>query len=294
MSVAIGSLVLAAGASDFGTPGWYLQQDGLVDWDAVTDSKTEIRERPQAEGAASVPRDVRSSLPFSISGIYVSPSADPQLARIDVQNAKVTLSLAAGQGRSVPVVVDDVDGSMRRRASVRKITPDTGYSVNSYAWTMDLVAPDPLKYGAEVTLQTTPPSTGGGLVWPLGTTSGKYCDWGSDGSSGRVSFLNFGTAPAWPILRATGGMSGGFTATSDAGDVVRFERVIPAGSVVQINQRTGAAWIDAPGNDVSRFVNGRGFFSFPPQSLHWVQFAPIGTTSGSPVFELVASPAFRG
>jgi hypothetical protein len=268
-----------------GTPGFYLTD--LGDWDALPESKSDLRERPQADGAYNIGTDYRQSLPFSISGLYVGAT------RSDVQSAKALAKQAVGQGHPVPVIVDDADGPMRRVASVRRITPDSGYGGNVWGFTIDLVAFDPLMYGDDQYLTTGAPMSGGGLIFPLGTTPTKYWDFGADGLSGRVSFTNTGTAPTWPTLQATGGLSGGFTAADvTTGQIVRFDRVIPVGSTVQVNQRTGRAWIDAPGNDVSGQLTGRDFFCVGPGETHQIQFAPIGTATGSPSFTAIIAPAY--
>lgn len=286
MQVAVGSLVFAGGPGDSGTPGFYLAEDGLADWDAVPESKSEIRERPQAEGAFAIENDWRKSLPFSVKGVYLGES------RADVQAAKRLVKGSIARGKSVPVVVTDADGPKRRTASVRAVIPYGDSGGNEFGVTIELVAFDPRMYGPDQVLTAGVPSSGGGLLFPLGTTPMAYWDFGADGASGRVQFTNDGTAPTSPILTATGGLSGGFTATDvTTGQIVKFERVIPAGSIVQINQRTGRAWIDSPGNDVSGYLTGRDFFMIGPGETHQIQFAPIGVVTGTPQFSMVAASA---
>lgn len=291
MSVAIDSaLVLAGGPGEDGTPGFYLVL--LGDWDSVPESKQEIRERPQAEGSYAIETDWRKSLAFSIKGAFLGDS------RLDAQMAKRLIKSALARGKSVTVTVTDADGPMKRVASVRSLIIDPDFGGNEVTFTADLVAYDPRMYGTDQTLTTGVPVSGGGLLFPLGTTPTAYWDFGADGTTGRVSFTNDGSAPTWPTLSATGGLGGGFTATDvTTGQVVRFERVIPVGSLVQINQRTGRAWIDSPSNDVSGFLTSRDFFQIGPGETHQIQFAPIGIVSGPAAtpegqpFALTAAPA---
>ncbi|ODA90215.1 hypothetical protein ATY41_10665 [Leifsonia xyli subsp. xyli] len=172
---------------------------------------------------------------------------------------------------------------MRRVASVRSVILDPDYGGNQFTFTVDLVAFDPLMYGPDQSYSTGVPMSGGGLLFPLGTNrntglvdaTAPYWDFGADGSSGRVSFTNTGTAPTWGALTATSGLSSGFTVTDvTTGQTVRFERVLPDGSLVQINQRTGRAWIDSPSNDVSVHLTGRDFFQVGPGETHQIQFSP--------------------
>lgn len=288
MSVSINSLVLAAGVADTGTPGFYLAQDGLVDWDALPNSKQDIRERPQADGSFAIAMDWRQSLAFSVMGVFVGSS------RAEVQAAKQLLKSACGRGKPATVSVTDADGSMRRTASVRSMAPDPDGGGNAFTFAVDLVAFDPHMYGPDRVMTTGVPASGGGLLFPLGTTPTAYWDFGADGTSGRVSFTNEGTAPAWATLSATGGMDGGFSATDvTTGQTVTFARPIPVGSTVQINQRTGRAWIDSPGNDVSGYITGASaFFAVGPGETHQIQFAALGTVTGTPQFTLTAAPAY--
>jgi hypothetical protein len=127
----------------------------------------------------------------------------------------------------------------------------------------------------------------------LAPETGAYWDWGDDGSTGRVSVTNIGTAPTWPILRAIGGMSGGFIATDvTSGRSVRLDRLIPVGSQVKVNQRTGTASIDGDSNDISGQLTGREFFAVGPGETHQIHFAVLGTVSGTPQFAVDLSPAY--
>lgn len=285
----LGTLKLAGGAAyrSLASPGFFFTD--LGDWHAVPDSKSEIRERPQADGAYEIETDWRQSLAYSVKGLYVGAS------HLDAQMAKRTLKLACAKGRRVTVAVTDVDGRFTRVSSVRSFVPDDDHGRRSFTFTLDLVAFDPLMYGDPVTLSTGVPVAGGGLVWPLGSSSTAYWDWGADGTSGRVTLPNDGTAGTWPTVTATGGLSGGFVATAVQGETVRsvrFERVIPDGSLVSINFRTGRAWIDAPGNDVSGFITVGDFFQVPAGESLTIQFAPLGVVTGSPLFTATCSPAF--
>lgn len=283
----LGTLTLAGSAAyrSLADPGFFFTD--LGDWQSVPDSKSEVRERPQANGAFGISDDWRESLAYSIKGLYVGSS------HLDAQAAKRKLKAAAAKGKRITVAVTDVDGRFTRVSSVRSLIPDDDHGRRSFTFTLDLVAPDPLMYGDPVTVSTGVPVQGGGLVWPLGSGT-AFWDWGADGASGRVSLPNEGTADSWPTVTATGGLGGGFVATAVNGVAVRsirFERVIPDGSLVSVNFRTGRAWIDAPSNDVSGYLTVQDFFPVPAGSSVDVQFAPLGAVTGTPVFTATVSPA---
>ena len=284
MIVTLNTLTLFSGPQN-GSGKWFLTL--LGDWDNVPESKSEIRERPQAEGAYTVARDYRNSLPFSIKGVFLGSSHN------DAVEAKRLVKTVLAKGAPIVVTVTDVDGPMRRKASVRSLVFEPDYEGNECAFTVDLVAFDPLMYGPPRTLSTGVPESGGGLVLPFGAT-GIFWDFGRDVDTGRIQFFNAGSAPTWGQIDVRGGMTDGFVVTNvTTGKRVRFSREIPANSVVSVNLRTGRAWIDSAENDVSGFLTVREFFSVAAQAQNVIAFAALGQVSGVPQFSFTASPAYR-
>lgn len=274
-TLTVNGLVFSGGArSDSG-----LYFSDLTDWFSLSDSKSEVHERAQAHGAFGIANDYRQSLAISFKGWCIKPT------RLEGIQAKNTLKLALGANRPVLATLDDEDGPTSRMVSIRAVPlPDNRWS-KVFTFDVDMIAFDPLAYGPTVTQQTGPAVSGGGLLFPLGTTPAKYWDFGTDGTSGRIIVTNNGTAPTWPQLRALGGMGLGFIATDvDTAQVVRFDRAIPEDSMVTIDQRTGTASIDGASNDVTGFLTLRDFFSIPPGASHQIQFSVLGSASGTPQF----------
>tara|TARA_R110002051_G_scaffold1853_1_gene10141 strand:- start:7923 stop:8792 length:870 start_codon:yes stop_codon:yes gene_type:complete len=266
-------------------PSHHLAASGLTDWYAGAQAKSPINERPQAPGAFNTGTDWSSSLAISIRGFYNGTS------NADALLAAENLSALAG-GASVDVAVTDAVRTTSRHVSVRRVSiPDFGVR-SAFEFTVDMVAVDPLRYGPEIVASTGVPVSGGGLLWPLGAEPTEFWDWGADGSSGRLSLTNDGTAAVWPSLTVEGGLGGGFVATNvTTGESIRFVRPIPAGSSVTINQRTGMASIDGQ-SDVSGFITERGFFSVPAKETHQIQFAALGAVTGTPQFTATLSPGY--
>lgn len=288
-SLTVGGLVFSG---DVRSPSGFFY-DTLTDWYSLSDSKSPVNERKQAHGAFGIAADYRQSLAISFHGSYI-PAGDGTVARAQVRAAKGALKLALGANRPVLGTYTDDDESTHRYLSVRSLSIEDDFGQPYLDFSVDMIAPDPLAYGDTATSQTGPAVSGGGLTWPLGTaSSGLWEDWGVDGSSGRVTVTNDGTAPAWPVLRAVGGMSGGFIATDQTvGQQVRFDRLIPDGSQVTVNQRTGTASIDGASNDVSGFLTVRDFFAIGAGESHVIAFAVLGSPSGSPQFAVDLAPAY--
>lgn len=269
-----------------GAAGLFLAQFGLLDWYSGAESKSSVNERPQARGAFGISNDFASSLAISTKGSFDGDSLADAIAMAERLSAIAV-------GVPVRMVVEDPLRTTSRWVSIRRVTlpPDVG-AYKSFDFSIDVVATDPLRYGDPVSSSTGVPVSGGGLLWPLGTTPTAFWDWGADGSSGRISVTNVGTADVWPSLTVTGGLAGGFVATNVAtGQTIRFVRPIPVGSSVTINQRTGSASIDGQ-SDVGGFITERGFFAIPAGATHQIQFAGLGAVSGTPQFTVTLSPGY--
>jgi len=257
-----------------------------ADWYRVSESKTPVDERIAADGAFENVRDWRSQLTLSWSLWYRGGS------RSEVRASRNLLNAIAATGQPVTVRFTDEDEVTERSVSIRAVQPDDDRGQLAYRFTITAIAPDPVRYGQ---LQTYPnigvPASGGGLVFPLGSGAG-YWDFGADGSSGRVALTNDGTTDAFPGIAVTGGLSGGFViADQTTGKRVVFQRTIPVGSVVTIDQRTGAALIDGQ-SDVSGQITSWDFFSIGPGETHIIQFSPLGVVTGTPTATLTIQSAY--
>lgn len=122
--------------------------------------------------------------------------------------------------------------------------------------------------------------------------AGGRFDFGENGDLGRVTLLNTGTAPTWPTLTVSGFLESGFFITCiETGERIRYERVIPAGSQVVINTRTGMATIDgaSPG---SGFMTRREFPVLPPGEVRTLQFNAIAGSGVGARLDVTFRPAY--
>lgn len=277
----LGDLVMQGGPV---SSGFYFSE--LTDWYSLTDSKSPVNERPQANGAFNIGNDYRQSAVISVKGGYLGD------ARVDVQAAKRTLTAAAGGGRPVTARHTEDDESSTRVVSVRSMPIDDDHGRTEMTFTIDMVAADPLRYGDPVVSVTGVPVASGGLIFPLGSGA-ALIDFGTGGASGRISVSNPGTAPVFAPFEVSGGLSLGFVVTDvTTGQVIEFDRQIPLGSTVFVNQRTGRAYIDAPGNDVSGSLTSKQWFAIGPGETHDIQFQPLGSVTGTPTLTFRTPPAY--
>lgn len=257
-------------------------------WDGAI-PKGELEDRgQQSDGYFQVDRSRRAGRVVTVEGEYIGDTMEDTAAAIR------TIRALQAKGKASPFRVVEQFSDLRSTMLLTKapLLPDQIWQPR-FGFKFDVTSYDPQLYGPQQVLTAGIPSSGGGLVLPFGTTPTAYWDFGADGSSGRVSFTNDGTGESWGTLSASGGLGGGFVATDvSTGQVVRFERPIPVGSTVYVNQRTGRAWIDAPTNDVSGYLTGRDFFMVGAGETHQIQFAPLGVVTGAPQFAFAASPAY--
>lgn len=266
-----------------GTSGFVFER--LVDWFTIPESKTDVRERPVADGAFDIDRDWRSSVALSLVGHYLGSDA------VDAAQAAEDLTRALGAGRQLPIAVTDPLRTTTRQVSIQKVTiPDDG-ALDEVSFAIDMIARDPNRYGAELAPFTGLPTAGTGYVWPAVWPA----DWGTGGDPGRVSATNAGTATTYPVLEVRGGLgSGAELVEIMTGSYLRLERDIPSTSTVFFDTRTGGAYIDQPSNDVSGLLTRRdwGGFAVPAGATRTVQFNALGVVSGTPRLTVRYAPAY--
>lgn len=255
----------------------------LVGWYDVSESKSEIRERPQAHGAFGLDQEWRESLLISLEGAYVGDDI------VEAARAKRTLKRALAQNVPVEMLVTDPEGPTSRVVSVRNLRVPDDHGQTRWRFSADVIALDPRRYGPEVVTSTGLPQPGSGLVWPI-----TYpVNWGTPGDPGRITVANPGDEETVPLLEVAGGLDGGFELVNvSTGQLIRFERHLPAGSTVFVDMEQGLAYIDDPSNDVSAFLTRREFWTVPAGESFDVQFGGIGAVTGTPILTARTRPAY--
>ncbi|MFP7833138.1 hypothetical protein [Marisediminicola sp. LYQ134] len=281
----------------------------IIDWDSLPESKNQEEDRPNDHGSFGGGEDFRRGATTSIEGWFQGEDREEALlARRQI--------LGALQGQDRRITVTDELGPTSRDVSVRRVTLGDIFGFR-FEISVDMFAKDPRRYGPEVPESTGIPVAGGGLQWQVGSSgtfggSGFFggdtifggsdtgsaglvwpITWESGGSDGRITVENDGNADTYSLLEITGGLEDGFSAVEvGTGREIRFERFIDSASTVYLNPRTGAAYIDEPGNDVSGYLTRADWFSIPPGGTSVIQFFPLGTVTGTPTLTARTAPAF--
>lgn len=263
--------------------GWVFAD--LIDWYSLPDSKAESVPMPQAHGSFNPGTDWRTAAVPSFTAGYIGSSKAECLAAVEAFTA-------IGASQAVMSVTDELR-TTRREVSVRHIgVPDFfGYEDFEVHFAVDLLAWDPIRYGDEVSVSTGLPQSGGRLEYPLGTPSGALY-YGSNGTLGRVTLTNPGNADIWPSFLVTSTLTSGFFIQRlDDGSVLRYDRVVPSGSTVSIDSRTGRVLVDGQ-SDGSTYLTRDQFFAVPALSSIEVQFNAISGSSGSPELTATMRPGW--
>ena len=281
----IGGLTVVEGEA--GMPPGRLYFNDLGDWYTGAESKTDIHERPQGDGANGMEDDWRAAAVFTFTGWFEGETWADTLRMIDTFNGAVV------RRKLAPVTVTDDLRSTTRIVSVRSSPIREDKFSKSFTFAIDMLAPDPLRYGPDVPESIGLPTSGGGIVYPVTYPIG----YGAAGYPGQITVSNPGTAGTYSLLEITGGLAGGFELTEvTTGQVIRFERPIPAGSTVYLNPRTGRASIDGQ-SDVSGYLTRSEWWSVPAASggipgSRVVQFNAIGAATGTPTLTARTAPAY--
>ena len=259
--------------------GFYFNK--LEDWYSVPQSKAPNTPRPGAHGSFGGGDDWREAAIPSVGGGFIGTDEAAALQAMD------DLKLAWATGKQLPMTVDTVVGPTSRQVSVRFLTIPDHHGRRRFEFSVDTLARDPLRYGPPVRVSTGLPVSAGGLTWPISWP----ITWGGGGADGRIILVNPGNADTAPMLEVTGQLDGFTIDEVGSGRQVRFERLVPAGSTIFMNPRTGRAYIDAPGNDVTGFLTRADWPTVPARGQTVLQFNRLGGSSGAPTLTGEVSPA---
>lgn len=252
----------------------------LQGWLGSPPMRASMTEYPNSDGAPVPDRNNRSPRVITFDGALAGASSQDavenfydRFAAIQSSGVPITFSVERDWGTRSCVV------SLMDSAEVDELGDGIVAAV-----TAQFIAYDPIKYGPVRTVSTGLASGGGGLEYPLGSPSGALY-YGANGNLGRVTLTNAGTAAVWPSVTVTGGLTTGFYLQRlDTGQVVRYDRVVPAGSTVDIDFSTGEVLIDGI-SDGSTYLTRYEFWSVGPGESVEVQFNAIGASSGTPLSE---------
>lgn len=237
----LGELTFEGGA---GNDGYYLRS-AVEGWDAMPDARGSFDAIPGAHGSFMPDEVYRDSRVISFNAVAEAGT------RAEVETLRVRL-MAALHSKATLRVTDEL-GTLSAVVRVESIEPsDPGTWATWIDFTIDLVAPDPVRYRDAVTVGPIGlPVREGGLVLP------QAFPW-NFGTSIRplMTVVNDGKLPTFPVVRVQGSASG----ITVHGGPRRIEFGAFDGELV-IDNGERRVWLN--GGDVTRQLIRRDWQSIP-------------------------------
>lgn len=230
----------------------------LSGWDEPPDTRTAFEPRSEADGSHDAPvYDDNRMITFT--GVFEAPD------RATREATKLTLARLARELKAGATLTGvDEDGAKSVWAK-RGPGWKSGGPVGPYGWRyqMQVICPDPYKYGPEQSFVTGLPAAGsGGLVWPKYGSGVK--EYGATGATGRVTLSNPGTEDAWPVFQVVGPVLGGLSITDVASGrrIVYADDVPDGATLLIIDSAAGRATLN--GADRTGQLTVKQWFPVPP------------------------------
>ncbi len=237
----------------------------LEGWWGLPDARGDGDPIPGGHGRFRRSAIFRASRVITLTGhIYAT---DP-LELVAVRD-RLEAALAAGSGA---MRVGTPAGIWERWVEIDtlKIEPDRGRRWTQF--TVDMIAPDPRRYGPWQTLGPVGlPVREGGLTFP------RPFPWsfGAVAGGGALIVSNTGTISANPVFRVTGGgMSRLLVTDLTTGDRLLLDRPVPVGAEVRFDCAARRAWAD--GQEVTRWLLHRQWVEIPAGETHEFRFEASG------------------
>ena len=256
---------------DFGNR-WVLT--GIDGWD---DSGSGVRSsgeaRPQSHGAFDSPA-YRTGRSISVRGEVLC------LSRASAAAAVQTLNSVGADGQRLDVVVADDD--LPRMSSSARVAdrPMIGWTVPTrVVYAQEWWAADPLRYGDTINESTGFPFAAGGLEFPLftdGVTDTGYLEFGAQGSTGRVTVTNIGTAATSPQFEVTGPTPPFSIVHVESGRRLSFAQSVAAGDRLLIDSATGLVVLNGGDVDYSGMLTRAEWSPVGPGESATFAFIPDG------------------
>lgn len=187
-------------------------------------------------------------------------------------------------------------GVLRWDVKVRRhrILTDTSYEMGLATAAAQLYAPDPVGYGAELSVSTGFRAMTGGLEFDLftaGSVDTGYLEFGEAGSTGRVEVANAGTAETWPTFTVAGPSPAFEILDITSGRRLHYVDEVPAGSSVSLDSATGVVLLDDVADRSGALVR-REWTPIPAASVSSYLFMPLGPASPAATLTVTYSPGW--
>lgn len=237
----------------------------LEGWWGLPDARGEADAIPGAHGRFPRTTLLREARVMTLVG-HIYAANNHELHEI---RDKLEAELGVGSGSMI--VATAAGGLWERGVEIDtlKIDPDRGKRWTKF--TVDMVAPDPCRYGPTQVIGPVglPTSTGGvrlpqRLPWNFGQTS----------AAARMLLTNSGALPVHPVMRVSGGFESVSIVEVTTGQRLVLESPVLPGYDVLFD--SGARRAEVRGSEVTRWMNRRQWFEILPGDTHEYRFEVTG------------------
>lgn len=180
-----------------------------------------------------------------------------------------------------------------RPRRVRVVT-DPAFDAGVGVIEAQLYAPDPVGYGAQVSVSTGLRAQAGGMEFDLftdGVVDTGFLEFGETGSTGRVRVVNQGTAETWPVFTVAGWAPPFQIVETATGRRLEYSGVVPAGSSLSIDSATGVVLLDEVADRSGSLVR-REWAPVPAHASSEFLFLPLGPVSPTASLTVTCSPGW--
>lgn len=254
----------------------------LIDWYGVNGVTMPYAARPYSHGSYGATSSHLDDLRISVEGDYFG--AD----RADALRMREDLAMLYNDGRDVKMTVADDLRTTWRMVKVESV--ELPWTIHpEFAFTIDVSAADPLRYGEPKVARTELASLVSGMSWPV-----KFpLAWGERGEEGRLIAYNDGNAATVSRFTVRGGdLPNGFAIVNVAtGERITYLGPVARTSTVEIDMGSQSVKINGTGPGAG-FLASPQWWEVPPRSSVEVQFLPLGSVVGSPELVAYTPPAY--
>lgn len=211
-------------------------------WEELPPSRYDKQGRASAHGSHPS-RRLSDERIVTVTGYCWSATERDQL--LAAMQSELTYDDGGDDGGTRPLAVTLAGRTLTAQAQLiaaRQMVLRGEWGIGRFGWLTQWRCPNPLRYGASVTQSTPLPAPGGGLLYPLYSTSGKL-DYGAAGTTGRIALTNSGTADAAVLFTVRGALPEGYE-LSGSGQRIRSPKPVPAGQVIEIDTAAGTVLVE--------------------------------------------------
>ncbi|MFL6072743.1 MAG: phage distal tail protein [Mycobacteriales bacterium] len=239
---------------DDGVEWWVTEEDG---WSGPPEIRLDLAARPQRDGSFDAPSFLGARI-VTLTGTAVAPDPDTK------ERAKDRLAALLADGSTLADLTVQ-ERTVVRTARVRlsgqtKITDETPYT---FTWSVQLTAPDPLRYGAATyTASCGLPQPAHGITFPIAAWP---LDFGQP-AGGALPLPNAGTAASWPVWTVTGPCDNPAIRNASTGEWLAFGLSLAGGDTLWVDTAARTVRLGAPDGPSRRaaLLAGSSWFGLPP------------------------------